>query len=242
MVTYEEVEVYITARKKATVPELQKTFSADYLTISKIVEKLVEDEKIEKKGPLEYVALAPFGERPVRGGHENIWDFSSIRERLKRTQREDPFKDDDDDEDEEEDEGDDVDRLERRRQEILELMREDSFTLESACHAFCMGLDVEEWDGAFFITFAAPEGETIRFKLCESGGNVYITDNGSTQGVLDGKYPAPTADLQLKVERIVEEYGIEFSDLELRLRIKRSADAFPCMLRLFAAMERLAAL
>lgn len=249
MTDREQIAAYVKSRSEVTIPELQAMFSKDYATIAEIVKQLVSEKVIAFRAGLSYTVLK---REPPREEQEEQKEEEQREERTERNT-----------------EGapppmtlDEMMRqkvierriaLEERRAEILrtqrladrkeqerrELPRDVCELLDGLRDGFWVQKEGEKlYLACKGLRFG---GQDIRFSILNLGDGLYLSDGGASLSALfrdsadDGSFNGP-------VSRIAERYGADLQERELRVKVTSPKEGAGCALRLFAAMERVAAL
>ena len=232
MVDYEAVSAYIQGREEVSVPELQRKFSADYLSIVKIVRRLVSEGALTLASGVNY-AVSKRKEEPAEepvgnAAKRRAYLEARRREILKSMREEDD--DDDDDEDDEDDDEDGVDLSDELPLEVYALVHDlnDSASV------------VEEDDMHYLVPHGLTcNGERVRMRISLREDGVYLTDDLITFRSLGDRAPS---DDDARVVAIAAHCGIAIDGDQLEVKIESPQDTVPRMMQLFAAMERIVAL
>ena len=240
MANDQEILNYIKAQQKVSIPELQKRFSADYRSISKLIEKCVEDGVLRLDSGIQYFVLQTDRKREA-GRFDELYDLRSRRASLEarrreilRRMREECEKETlEDDEESDDDESDDKESGDDTPPEVYAIT-----------HELDEGVSIIQINGEHYL---APEGlnirgRTIRFKIVIRDDDVYLSDDAIALRFLKMHTPLDAEGISERIHSIADRYQISIVEDELWIEVPSPENTVTYMLQLFAAIERIVAI
>ena len=260
MVEYQELLDYVKGQRTVTIPELQRLFSSDYLTIAKNVHKMVSEGVLELGTGVQYSVLQKNRADRLTHISDEVDDLEKQRaaleerrreilRRMRESIREEVVNNDDDDDDDDEDDDDgelEVEPLDGSEDGDEDADDEDADDetppeVQAISQAVGEGVSVSRSDGEYYLVPEGleTEGSEVRFQILTRDDGVYLSDGGLALLSLGNNVSFDSEGIDEQIGCIVDRYDVSVVGDELRIKLVSPEDAVPCMFRLFAAMERI---